>query len=813
MTDHGVSTDEIRASFAAGYDLERELLGGGMSRVFLATERALGRKVVIKVLPPELAAGVNKERFRREVQLAAQLQHPHIVPLYSAGSQGEVLFYTMPFIEGESLKHALQEKKRFSPREVLRVLHDVVDALGYAHARGVIHRDIKPGNVLRSGAHAVVTDFGVAKALSVSSALPGMTTSGMVVGSPAYMAPEQLAGDPNADHRMDLYAVGLLAYELLTGDGPFQSSSPQETMAAQLTRTPVSLDKIRRDVPPALSAIIMKCLEKRPDDRWNDATELLAALDSISVPSGEFAAGSAGRRPWALLAAAGVVLASIAVWQKTQSPATPLVTPRDTVTISPAGPLLTRAESLAIAKAVETRVEEERALRRARADSIAKARADANPGVTATTPAPAAMSADALKRMTDSMRNEIQRAIFDSLARMQQAASGEGRRGGRGGRDGPQSFGGREGMLPPPGSGRGPDPRVIIGGTNSNQRTIQGLGVEIDSMLRAMEFATRGMRVGPLDPVNFAKRAATMGPPRRIVITEPRPSRSTEHAMPEGARIADALQSAFAANKRYIVAPRDSVRAALEKTRTIDDLAPLLNADLFVNISVSRRGGADSVHWQVTTRDLGAHGAYSLRSYVSEPGAPRPAPAQFDSLIAKTLANVNEMDRAPRKPPPEDAPGGPLSKEAFAARAESMGPPRRLIVWTHPPDRSRPDIEAAGNVVADALRKSFASIPRYVVVSADETQNTLAKSRDREDVSRAARAELMVTIRGGMSRDSIQFTVTTWDLGAHRNYEQRGMAAGRVSLGAPAANADSLFKLAAKNLETLDRAPRRPPDR
>src|SRR5690348_17276109 len=131
MSDHEQSTDEIRASFAAGYDLERELLGGGMSRVFLANERALNRKVVIKILPPELAAGVNKERFRREVQLAAQLQHPHIVPLYSAGAQGDLLYYTMPFIEGESLRHALVEKKRFSPREVIGILHDVVDALGY----------------------------------------------------------------------------------------------------------------------------------------------------------------------------------------------------------------------------------------------------------------------------------------------------------------------------------------------------------------------------------------------------------------------------------------------------------------------------------------------------------------------------------------------------------------------------------------------------------------------------------------------------------------------------------------------------------
>jgi serine/threonine-protein kinase len=301
MSEHAQTTDEIKASFAAGYDLERELLGGGMSRVFLATERALNRKVVIKVLPPELAAGVNRERFRREVQLAAQLQHPHIVPLYAAGSQGEVLYYTMPFIEGESLKHALQEKTRFGPREVMRILHDVVDALGYAHERGVIHRDIKPGNVLRSGAHAVVTDFGVAKAISAALPAAGMTTSGMAIGTPAYMAPEQLAGDPAADHRVDLYAVGLLAYELLTGETPFHAASPQETMAAQLTRTPTPLDKVRRDVPPQLSAAIMRCLEKRPEDRWQKASELLGALDAITVGSGEFVAARGARRSVALV--------------------------------------------------------------------------------------------------------------------------------------------------------------------------------------------------------------------------------------------------------------------------------------------------------------------------------------------------------------------------------------------------------------------------------------------------------------------------------------------------------------------------------
>jgi predicted Ser/Thr protein kinase len=808
MSEHGISTDEIKASFAAGYDLERELLGGGMSRVFLASERALNRKVVIKVLPPELAAGVNRERFRREVQLAAQLQHPHIVPLYSAGSHGDVLYYTMPFIEGESLKHALQEKKRFSPREVLRVLHDVVDALGYAHARGVIHRDIKPGNVLRSGNHAVVTDFGVAKAISVSMpTAPGMTTSGMVVGSPAYMAPEQLAGDPNADHRIDLYAVGLLAYELLTGDTPFQSSSPQETMAAQLTRTPTSLDKVRKDVPAALSQIIMKCLEKRPEDRWHNATELLAALDGLTVGSGEFAAGPHSKRPWVALAAAGVALAAIAVWQKGNAPSGGASVGRDTVTMSPAGPLLTRSESLAIAKAVETRLAEQRTERRRVADSTAKA----NGTPAATKAAPASISADALKRMADSIRDEIQRAVFDSVARLQQAAAmqGDGRRGARG--PGGQNFGGREGLPPPP-AGRG-DARINIEqrGATSATRVIAGLGPELDSMMRAMENATRGMRVGALDPVNFARRAATMGPPRRLVITEPRISRGMEFAQPIGVAIADSLRKAFGTSKRFQLVPTDSVRAALEKTRTIDDLAQILNADVFASISVSRLRG-DSALWQVTLRDLTAHGAYGVRSAPSLPSSQQGPVVALDSLLARSISHIADMDRAPRKPPPDDAPGGPLSKEAFEARAANMGPARRLIVWTHPRDAARPEIEAAGSTVSELLRKQFASNPRYVVVPADETLNALLKTRDRDEISRMVRAELMVTIRGNQVRgDSVQWATTAWDLAAFESYQQRTVSAGRVHIGAPTSNLDSLFRATSRALETIDKAPRRPP--
>src|SRR6476659_3635320 len=238
MTTPDPINAELQDALGSAYELQRELTGGGMSRVFLATERALNRDVVVKVLPPDLAAGVNRERFRREIQVAAQLQHPHIVPVLSAGEHGDLLWYTMPFIEGESLRAAIERKRSFSPREVIRILHDVVDALAFAHARGVIHRDIKPGNILTQGSHALVTDFGVAKAISAALPIGAVTTAGIAIGTPAYMAPEQLAGDPAADHRIDIYALGLLAYELLSGQSQFAATTAQGVIAAVLTRDP-----------------------------------------------------------------------------------------------------------------------------------------------------------------------------------------------------------------------------------------------------------------------------------------------------------------------------------------------------------------------------------------------------------------------------------------------------------------------------------------------------------------------------------------------------------------------------------------------
>ncbi len=275
---------DLKAALGDAYHIERELTGGGMSRVFVAMEHALGREVVIKVLPPELAAGVNRERFRREVQMAARLSHPYIVPLLHAGESGELLWFTMPFIQGESLRHRLEEQGPLSVRDTVQVLRDVVEALAYAHTRGVVHRDIKPANILSDGQHGVVTDFGVAKALyaALPSGIAGHTTSGMAIGTPAYMAPEQLAADPSADHRVDIYAVGLLAYELLIGVSPFREPSPTATMTAQLTRTPESLHTLRAEVPPQLSALISRCLSKNPADRPADAHAVLVELDRIS---------------------------------------------------------------------------------------------------------------------------------------------------------------------------------------------------------------------------------------------------------------------------------------------------------------------------------------------------------------------------------------------------------------------------------------------------------------------------------------------------------------------------------------------------
>ncbi|MGH7548169.1 MAG: protein kinase domain-containing protein [Gemmatimonadales bacterium] len=278
--------DRLQAALGAAYRIEKELGGGGMSRVFLAEETELGRKVVVKVLPPEMAAGVNAERFRREIQLAARLQHPHIVPLLTAGSSGDLLYYVMPHIEGQSLRARLAHERELPVAEAVRIVRDVCDALAHAHAHGIVHRDIKPDNVLLSGKHALVADFGVAKAVAESTGKTALTSMGVALGTPAYMAPEQATADPTTDHRADLYAVGALAYEMLTGRPPFTAPTVQAVLAAQVTSAPEPVTKYRDTVPPALAGLVMRCLAKRPADRWQSANEILEQLEQLVTPTG-----------------------------------------------------------------------------------------------------------------------------------------------------------------------------------------------------------------------------------------------------------------------------------------------------------------------------------------------------------------------------------------------------------------------------------------------------------------------------------------------------------------------------------------------
>jgi tRNA A-37 threonylcarbamoyl transferase component Bud32 len=317
--------EQLQTALGRAYLLERELGGGGMSRVFLALETALDRKVVVKVLLPELAAGVNVDRFRREIQLAAQLQHPHIVPLLAAGEADELPYFIMPFVVGESLRARVAREGELPISETVRILRDVVSALAYAHARGVVHRDVKPDNVLLSGGVAVVTDFGVAKAVSASSDIKGaggVTSLGVALGTPMYMAPEQATASPQIDHRADLYALGVVTYEMLTGQPPFAGRSPQAVLAAQVVEDPQPVERRRPAVPPMLASLVNDCLAKRPADRPQSAGDVLHVLDAIATPSGGTApttavrirdtvVGRGQRRRWPLFAALAALAALV----------------------------------------------------------------------------------------------------------------------------------------------------------------------------------------------------------------------------------------------------------------------------------------------------------------------------------------------------------------------------------------------------------------------------------------------------------------------------------------------------------------------
>ncbi|MEO6527565.1 MAG: protein kinase [Gemmatimonadaceae bacterium] len=310
--------EQLQTVLGSAYTIERELAGGGMARVFVATDTALGRRVVVKVLLPEASGAVSVERFRREIQLAARLQHPHIVPLLSAGEAGALLYYTMPFVVGQTLRAQLARDGALPITSAVRVMRDVTSALAHAHRHGVVHRDVKPENILiGEDGDALVADFGVAKALAAATAGGdgaaeggALTSIGFALGTPAYMAPEQALGDATTDHRADLYALGVVAYEALAGSHPFAGRPAQALVAAHATESPEPLSRRRASVPPALTTLVMRLLSKHPADRPASADAVLTELESIATSSGGAAVTSppGSRRRAAFVGAAATVL-------------------------------------------------------------------------------------------------------------------------------------------------------------------------------------------------------------------------------------------------------------------------------------------------------------------------------------------------------------------------------------------------------------------------------------------------------------------------------------------------------------------------
>jgi len=278
--------DLLSTALSGSYRIEREIGVGGMATVYLAQDLKHDRQVALKILRPELTAAMGTDRFPREIHIIAQMQHPHILPLYDSGATGGFLYYVMPFVEGESLRARLATVGQLPINEAVRLLKEIADALSYAHARGIVHRDIKPDNVMLSGRHAAVTDFGVAKAVSASAG-DKLTTVGIAVGTPQYMAPEQAMAEVNIDHRVDLYALGVMGYEMLTGRPVFEATTAAGILSAHVLEQPKDIRERRPEVPPILAEALLKCLAKNPADRWQSADELLAQLELVaSTPSG-----------------------------------------------------------------------------------------------------------------------------------------------------------------------------------------------------------------------------------------------------------------------------------------------------------------------------------------------------------------------------------------------------------------------------------------------------------------------------------------------------------------------------------------------
>jgi len=316
-------------SLAARYLIERELGSGGMATVFLAQDLKHNRQVAVKVLKPELAASIGAERFLREIETTANLRHPHILPLYDSGEVRGALYYVMPFVEGESLRDRLKRDHQLPIEDALRFAREVSDALSYAHARGVVHRDIKPENILLESGHAVVADFGIARAVRAAGS-ESLTGAGMSVGTPAYMSPEQAAGEVDIDGRSDLYALGCVLYEMLAGQPPFTGPTGASLIRQHMVAEPPPISSLRPAVPAPVIAALERALAKAPADRFARLTEFTAALrlaETTPVPSSAAVPPGVPSRRHRRVAVIGAIVAillglAFALWWRTAASAT-----------------------------------------------------------------------------------------------------------------------------------------------------------------------------------------------------------------------------------------------------------------------------------------------------------------------------------------------------------------------------------------------------------------------------------------------------------------------------------------------------------
>src|SRR6059036_176045 len=321
--------ETLRDALAGRYAVERELGRGGMATVFLAEDLKHHRPVAIKVLHAELAAALGAERFLREIEIAARLQHPHILPLYDSGSAAGLLYYVMPFVEGESLRDRLTREKQLPLEDALRIATEVAGALAYAHSHGIVHRDIKPENIMLSAGSAVVADFGIARAVTAAGAGEHLTQTGTIIGTPAYMSPEQATGRADVDGRSDEYSLACVVYEMLVGEPPFTGPTAQAVIARHSLDLVSPPSIVRASIPDAVEAAILRALSKVPADRYTTTALFAEALNTPSPATGAVRRATlergVARRPgtnlrrYAPLAALVVIAAGYLSWRSLRS--------------------------------------------------------------------------------------------------------------------------------------------------------------------------------------------------------------------------------------------------------------------------------------------------------------------------------------------------------------------------------------------------------------------------------------------------------------------------------------------------------------